>query len=312
MLCLPVYSITTDANFDESAYLRANPDVLNAVNIGATTARDHFTQYGRSENRKQRVCDIKLNVFRQEKYRIFSDELKFKYEYLIEPRAFPISVTDKPYDINLYQSESSNPSHPEFVKLLESNPNGKYLDVGAGLRDLYYKNCLYLEVYKSLTTDIVIKSDCTLPFKDNQFDGVGCFAVLEHVRHPEKMFNEIIRVTKPGGNIIIDWPFLQPVHGYPSHYFNITPIGLKTLALEKLSNVEVKVEPYQTAGHTLYWLSMWFRDGLSPEKREQFSALTVGQLINEYLDNSLTDYVKDLKSDMALALACGSTLYAKK
>lgn len=312
MNCIPVLQISSDANFNEQGYLNANPDVHNAVKMGNTTARSHFDQFGRFEHRKQRIADAQLNDFRREKYNHFSEILNFKYRYLKEKSAFPIATAVTPFDVNTYKTESANASHPAFLKLLESNPEGKYLDVGAGMRDFYYKNCLYLEVYQSLTTDVVIEADCTLPFDDNQFDGVGCFAVLEHVRHPEKLFNEIVRVTKSKGDIIIDWPFLQPIHGYPSHYFNITPVGLKTLALEQLHDVEVKVEGHQTAGHTLYWLLSWFRDDLSVSMREKFNDLTVKNLINEYSQNGLSNYVKDLSSELTFALACGSTLYAKK
>ncbi|HEY8288860.1 MAG TPA: hypothetical protein VIG49_06295, partial [Acetobacteraceae bacterium] len=45
--------ITTDANFDEDAYLRANPDVKAAVENGSCpSGRAHFDAYGRQESRR--------------------------------------------------------------------------------------------------------------------------------------------------------------------------------------------------------------------------------------------------------------------
>jgi len=47
-----------------------------------------------------------------------------------------------------------------------------------------------------------------LPFRDNSFDGVGCFNVLEHIPAPQKAAAEIIRITKKGGLIFICCPNL--------------------------------------------------------------------------------------------------------
>ena len=34
---------------------------------------------------------------------------------------------------------------------------------------------------------------------------------------------------KPGGRIFAAVPFLQPYHGYPDHYYNMTAAGLRNL-----------------------------------------------------------------------------------
>lgn len=54
-----------------------------------------------------------------------------------------------------------------------------------------------------------------LPFKDNSFDSVGCFNVLEHLDNPEKCILEMIRVLKPDGIIVIACPnFLSVTSNY--------------------------------------------------------------------------------------------------
>ena len=47
--------------------------------------------------------------------------------------------------------------------------------------------------------EVVIGSPDRLPFADASFDAVVSLWVLEHVEHPEQVFQEIARVLKPGG-----------------------------------------------------------------------------------------------------------------
>jgi len=51
-----------------------------------------------------------------------------------------------------------------------------------------------------------------LPFKDSQFDLVFCAFVLEHLDNPERVINEALRVSKPGGKIF----FVSPNFGSPN------------------------------------------------------------------------------------------------
>ncbi len=50
-----------------------------------------------------------------------------------------------------------------------------------------------------------------LPFKDNEFDAALIFASLKFVKNKEKALKEIVRVTKPGGRIVLgdEYPFMQ-------------------------------------------------------------------------------------------------------
>lgn len=68
-----------------------------------------------------------------------------------------------------------------------------------------------------------------LPFKNNSFDALISLAVLEHVKDPWRCVSEILRELKPGGEIICCVSFLQPFHGYPHYYYNMTAQGLKNI-----------------------------------------------------------------------------------
>jgi ubiquinone/menaquinone biosynthesis C-methylase UbiE len=64
-----------------------------------------------------------------------------------------------------------------------------------------------------------------LPFKDSSFDFTHCFTVLEHVQDVEKCLDEMIRVTKSGGRILITTPnYAFPYEGhYKIHFPTFLP-----------------------------------------------------------------------------------------
>jgi len=139
----------------------------------------------------------------------------------------PLSIKQE-FDIPEQPPISANLYGQWLIDEIRANPEKRYLDLGAGLRQIYFSNVYNVEIYKSYSTDVICVGE-DLPFDDGQFDGVFAFAVLEHVKRPWEVAREISRVTRPGGRIWIDYPFLQAVHGYPHHYFNATPLGNKSL-----------------------------------------------------------------------------------
>ena len=74
-----------------------------------------------------------------------------------------------------------------------------------------------------------------LPFEDHTFDVVCSFETIEHLDHPELFLQEIRRVLKPGGNIIISCPndpyyYKQGTPGNPFHKRQYTYFDFKQLA----------------------------------------------------------------------------------
>src|SRR3989338_9702537 len=58
----------------------------------------------------------------------------------------------------------------------------------------------------SATADFRIYNGTEFPYDDNYFDYIVCFSVLEHVSFPEKLLNEMLRVLKPKGRILLTLP----------------------------------------------------------------------------------------------------------
>lgn len=72
-----------------------------------------------------------------------------------------------------------------------------------------------------------------LPFVDNSKEAILCLAVLEHVENPIKAMDELYRVLKPGGKLLIYVPFLYYYHaheGYYGDYWRFTIDTLKNFA----------------------------------------------------------------------------------
>lgn len=104
-------------------------------------------------------------------------------------------------------------------------PLDHWLHVGAGASAARIENCIELELNVFRHTDLI--GDITrLPFRSRSLDAVVAFNVFEHVRDPWQAAREIHRVLVPGGLVVIQSAFLQPVHADPDHYFAATDHGL--------------------------------------------------------------------------------------
>jgi len=73
----------------------------------------------------------------------------------------------------------------------------KILDVGCGFNHLkrVYANLIGIDIAKNSKADIL--GDChMLPFRDKSFDISVSVGVIEHVKDPVRMIEEMVRVTK--------------------------------------------------------------------------------------------------------------------
>lgn len=74
---------------------------------------------------------------------------------------------------------------------------------------------------------VVADAHC-LPFEDNTFDVVYSIAVLEHVKKPWIVAEEIWRVLRLGGCVVLELPFLNTIHD-EHDYFRFTDKGIRVL-----------------------------------------------------------------------------------
>ena len=105
------------------------------------------------------------------------------------------------------------------------------LHLGSGNIPCNDPRVISLDVLPCANTDIVAEAEA-LPFPDDVFDLVESSAVFEHLAEPWEAIREVKRVTRPGGVNYIDTAFLQSYHGFPNHYFNMTPLAVESLLVD--------------------------------------------------------------------------------
>jgi len=285
--------LATREDFDPDGYLWANEDVASA----AMRANDpefalhHFLSFGVREGRRQVRSDRlpRIGVLRRAKLEMLWDRSPGSRARLERYRA-----VSRGLDLDLWKvcGESRLPVPFERVSAhdydaptqawFDDHPEWLFLDVGAGLRPLYRPNVIYAEIAALLSTDVLCFGD-SLPFDDSVFDGVVSLSVLEHVPDPFAVAGELIRVVKPGCRIIVDWPFLQPMHGYPHHYFNATEQGARqTFArLDNVGEVRASIPSFLHPVYTLRWFLDEWQQGLPATQRPDFLGLTVAEVLSQ-------------------------------
>jgi SAM-dependent methyltransferase len=124
---------------------------------------------------------------------------------------------------------------------------GRVLDAGAGrgaYRELlqnYADSYVGMDIAPSKATAAVGDVQC-LPFAANSFDTVFCSQVLEHVPEPGLSLQELMRVLKPGGYLVLSVPHLSWLHNEPHDYFRFTIHGIRFL-FDRAGFVEQQIVP---------------------------------------------------------------------
>ncbi|HDQ26484.1 MAG TPA: class I SAM-dependent methyltransferase [bacterium] len=107
----------------------------------------------------------------------------------------------------------------------------KILDVGCGLKTKK-EGAIGLDIRKSPNVDVVHDLDLfPYPFNDNEFDYIEMSHIIEHVRKPLDVMNEIYRISKEGAQIRVITPHYtsQLSYGDMEHFHRFGYITFKTL-----------------------------------------------------------------------------------
>ncbi len=122
-----------------------------------------------------------------------------------------------------------------FVRSIsQALPQGtKVLDAGAGPCPYkpFFSHCTY-EATDFTDPHHILDFVCSLdsiPKKASSYDVVLLTEVLEHVEYPQKVIDELHRILKKGGKLILTTPQEWMVHQKPHNYYYFTLYGLHSL-----------------------------------------------------------------------------------
>ena len=112
------------------------------------------------------------------------------------------------------------------AKILDVGGISSYYDILKAIfqtKDVYLSNINFMDV-KDVKNSIV--GDATqLPFKDETFDVVTSFDLIEHLINPDDFLAEAFRVLKRGGKIVISTPNLADFYSRITFLFGYTPFS---------------------------------------------------------------------------------------
>ncbi len=113
---------------------------------------------------------------------------------------------------------------------------GRLLDVGCGNKP--YRKC-FPQVGEYWGIDVALESSADvaslampLPFSSCSFDGALCTQVLEHVETPAVLIQELARVLRPNGQLLLSAPMYWRHHEEPYDFYRFTRHGLTLLLTE--------------------------------------------------------------------------------
>lgn len=110
---------------------------------------------------------------------------------------------------------------------------------------------------------VVAQADVTkLPFSDGSFDMVVCSEVLEHIEDNRAAVRELVRVLKPGGDLVVTvprfwpericWAISRAYHDEPGGHIRIYR-KTELMALLEAAGVRCRQIRYRHGLHAPYW-----------------------------------------------------------
>jgi SAM-dependent methyltransferase len=308
------------SDFDEAGYLGANPDVAAAVRSGQfESGHQHYLLFGRNEQRKLGMDPrppqptSSLAAVKARKLAAIESLLRKDLPSTRTERLFDFLSEDlrAEFDIVDTNAVSSNEYDGHVLELIARHANGWVLDCGAGKRSTYYGNVVNFEIVAYDSTDVRGVGE-VLPFVDNAFDAAISIAVLEHVKDPFRCAAELARVLKPGGELICCVPFLQPYHGYPHHYYNMTHQGLRNLFAKHVQVDRIDVYASVLPIWSLSWVISSWADGLRGRTRQDFLNMRLSEFLEAPTNFLNAPFVAELPATKNLELASACVLFGRK
>ena len=86
--------------------------------------------------------------------------------------------------------------------------------------------------------------------ESESYEFVLCTGLLEHVPEPQRLIDELHRIVKPGGRVVLSASAVFSFHECPDNFFHFTPYGMRLLLKDfsKIEMVRGASQPFETIG----------------------------------------------------------------
>ena len=146
---------------------------------------------------------------------------------------------------------------------------GRLLDVGCGTKPYQAIFRPYVEEYIGLEHEATFGATSAagmsvgpdvfydgqrIPFEDRSFDTVLSIQVLEHTPRPQELVDEMARVLRQDGLLILSAPFCFRLHEQPHDYFRYSPHGLREICSRaglEITSVQAQGSLWSVLGNKL-------------------------------------------------------------
>lgn len=174
----------------------------------------------------------------------------------------------------------SNPLEDSALRLVRQ-AQGWVLNLSAGGTAQKFAHVVEAEAAVFRHTDVLVDAH-GLPFADRCFELVVAYNAFEHYHDPRRAADEIFRVLRPGGQVLIRTAFLQPLHEAPWHFYNCTRYGLmRWFAAFETDRLQVS-ENFHPA-HSIGWIASEceaaLRRDVSSAAADLFANATIGEFV---------------------------------
>ena len=212
----------------------------------------------------------------------------------------------------------SNALPDRALELIEAT-DGLVLNLSAGGSARSFDHVVEAEFAVFRHTDVVADAH-RLPFADATFELVVSMNAFEHYHSPEQASAEIMRVLKPGGQVLVRTAFMQPLHEAPFHFYNTTRYGLEKW-FKAFEPVQLHVSDNFNPAYTLAWTiseaEAMLRRDLSDQDAERFRKATTEDFVRLWREPDSRDHpvwkaLHELPQEAQETLAAGFEYLGRK
>jgi len=156
------------------------------------------------------------------------------------------------------------------IAAMAASASGTVLDVGCGTAPYraFFAHTNYIGVEVAAASKYgsakrgadLLYDGSSLPIADESVDYILCNQVLEHVFEPGLFLRELLRVLRPGGQLLMTVPFVWDEHEQPYDFARYSSFGLAYLTHS--AGFEMVASRRTLADASLFaqlWLAYWFK-----------------------------------------------------